>query len=397
MNSLTDVKYDLTFFGKFRISGEVCPVRPGTVVWTTGGEEMAKDDQIRTRKADHLRIVAEEEVAHTSTTLLENVRLFHQALPELDLDAVDTSAEFFGRRLRAPLLITSMSGGTELAGSMNRDLATVAAEHGIGFGVGSQRVILDHPEALTDFTVRSHIPDSVLLANIGGAQLVQYDTEAIAGLKEQIEADAICVHLNAAQELVQPEGDCQFSGILEALGKLVKRLPGKVLVKETGAGLSPETLALLDRAGVTCVDVSGAGGTSWTRVEMHRETDDSSRQIAATFADWGIPTAFSIIAARRTCRPGTCIIGAGGIISGLDAARAIASGADLVGFARSVFLAYRKGGVHGADQYVDRVIRELKNAMVLTGSANVAALKLVPRVYTGELFRWLSAKGWHES
>ncbi len=358
---------------------------------------MAKDDQIRTRKADHLRIVAEETVAHASTTLLEHVRLFHQALPEIDLDSVDTSVEFFGRRLKAPLLITSMSGGTELAGAMNRDLATVAAEHGIGFGVGSQRVILDHPEALTDFAVRSHIPESVLLANIGGAQLLEYDTAAIAGLKEQIEADAICIHLNAAQELVQPEGDCHFSGILDALEKLVKRIPGKVLVKETGAGMSPETLAMLDRVGVTCIDVAGAGGTSWTKVEMHREVDDSSRQIAGTFADWGIPTAFSIIAARRTCRPGTCIIGAGGIFTGLDAARAIAAGADLVGFARSVFLAYRGGGVHGADQYIDRVIRELKNAMVLTGAGNLAALKLVPRVYTGELFRWLSAKGWHEA
>lgn len=355
---------------------------------------MAKDDQIRTRKADHLRIVAEEEVAHTSTTLLENVRLFHQALPEIDLDAVDTSIEFFGRRLRAPLLITSMSGGTEMAGSMNRDLATVAAEHGIGFGVGSQRVILDHPEALADFTVRSQIPESVLLANIGAVQLPEYDTESIAGLKEQIEADAICVHLNAAQELVQPEGDCQFSGILEALEKLVKRLPDQVLVKETGAGMSPETLAMLDGIGVTCVDVSGAGGTSWTRVEMHRELDDSSRLIAGTFADWGIPTAFSIIAARKTCRPGTCIIGAGGIITGLDAARAIAAGADLVGFARSVFLAYREEGVNGADRYIDRVIRELKNAMVLTGARDLAALRSVPRVYTGELRQWLSSKGW---
>ena len=167
---------------------------------------MSKNDQIKTRKADHLRIVAEEEVAHTSTTLLEHVRLFHQALPEIDLESVDTSVEFFGRRLRAPLLITSMSGGTGLAGAMNRDLAAVAAKHGIGFGVGSQRVILDHPEALSDFTVRSHIPDSVLLGNIGGAQLLEHDTEAVAGLKEQIEADAICVHLNAAQELVQPEG-----------------------------------------------------------------------------------------------------------------------------------------------------------------------------------------------
>jgi len=357
---------------------------------------MARDDKIRTRKADHLRIVAEEEVAYSTTTLLEHVRLFHQALPELDLGAVDTSTEFFGRRLRAPLLITSMSGGTGMAGAMNRDLATVAARHGIGFGVGSQRVILDHPEALPDFAVRSHIPDSVLLGNIGGAQLIEYDTDAIARLKEQIEADAICVHLNAAQELVQPEGDCHFDGILAALDKLVQRLPGQVLVKETGAGMSPQTLAMLDRAGVPCIDVAGAGGTSWTRVEMHREDDDMLRRIAGTFADWGIPTAFSVIAARRTCNPGVCIIGAGGIFTGLDAARAIAAGADMAGFARSVFLAYRKGGVSGADAYVDRVIRELKNAMVLTGARDLEALRGVPRVYTGELRQWLSDMGWLE-
>ncbi len=357
---------------------------------------MAKDDKIRTRKADHLRIVAEEEVAHSSATLLDGVRLFHQALPEIDLESVDTTASFFGRRLRAPLLITSMSGGTEMAGTLNRDLATVAAKHGIAFGVGSQRIILDQPEALADFAVRRQIPDSVLLGNIGGAQLVQHDTEAIAGLKEQIEADALCVHLNAAQELVQPEGDCHFAGIADALEKLSGRLPGQVLVKETGAGMSPETLGLLDRIGITCIDVAGAGGTSWTKVEMHREENDSLRQIAGTFADWGIPTAFSIIAARKTCSPDTCIIGAGGIFSGLDAARAIAAGASLVGFARSVFLAYREGGVDGADRYVDRVIRELMNAMVLTGAADLDALRSVPRVYTGELRQWLSAMGWLE-
>jgi len=355
---------------------------------------MASDDQIRTRKADHLRIVAEEEVAHTGSTLLENVRLVHQALPELDLDAVDTTATFFGRTLRAPLLITSMSGGTELAGTMNRDLAGVAAKHGIGFGVGSQRIILDHPEALADFAVREQIPDSVLLGNIGGAQLLEYDTADIAGLMERIEADAICVHLNAAQELVQPEGDCHFKGILEAVERLVMRIPGRVLVKETGAGMSPETLAQLDAVGVTCVDVAGAGGTSWTRVEMYREVDHSSKRIAATFADWGIPTAYSVIAARKTCRPGTCIIGAGGIITGLDAARAIAAGADLVGFARSVFLAYREGGVEGADRYVDRLIRELRNSMVLTGAGTLPALRSTPRVYTGELRQWLAPRGW---
>lgn len=357
---------------------------------------MARDHKIRTRKADHLRIVAEEEVSCTSTTLLEHVRLFHQALPEVDLDAVDTRTEFFGRSLQAPLLITSMSGGTEMAGAMNRDLASVAARHGIGFGVGSQRVILNHPDALSDFAVRPHIPDSVLLGNIGGAQLLEHDTDSIARLKEQIEADAICVHLNAAQELVQPEGDCHFAGIIDALKRLVDRLSGRVLVKETGAGLSPETLALLDKAGVTCIDVAGAGGTSWTKVEMHREEDDSLRRIAGTFADWGIPTAFSIIAARRTCSPGTCIIGAGGIFTGLDAARAIAAGADIAGFARSVFLAYREGGAPAADSYVDRVIRELKNAMVLTGARNLDALRAVPRVYTGELRHWLSTMGWLE-
>jgi isopentenyl-diphosphate delta-isomerase len=364
------------------------------------------DTLISRRKSEHLRIVLEEQVTHVGGTWLDDIHLLHDALPELDLmqpgaagggsnrKPVDTSVEFFGKRLRSPLMITSMTGGAEATRRMNADLAAAASRCGVAFAVGSQRVLLKHPEVLPDFAVRAQIPDGVLLGNIGGVQLPQLSTEEVASLVERIDADGICVHLNPAQELCQPEGDRDFSGVLDGIARLLERLEGRVLIKETGAGLSPRTLQRLAAIGVTCVDVAGRGGTSWTKVEMLRALEGPTRAVGRALAEWGVPTAFSIVAARRVLGPGCRIVGSGGVTNGLDCARAIAAGADVAGFARAALMAWNEGGLEGAVAFIERLEREVRAVMLVTGSADVESLKRAPRVYGGELRSWLESWGW---
>ncbi|OQX92630.1 MAG: type 2 isopentenyl-diphosphate Delta-isomerase [candidate division Zixibacteria bacterium 4484_95] len=352
------------------------------------------DTLISQRKSEHLQIVADHDVAHCGNTLLDNIHLLHQALPELDSDEIDLSLEFFSKKINAPFIITSMTGGAEFAREMNCSFANSAQKEGVAFAVGSQRVMLHHPEVASDFTVRQHIPDGVLLGNIGAVQLSEYPPEVIARLVESIEADGICVHLNVAQELMQKEGHRHFRGLLDKIAYLVDYLEGRVLVKETGAGMSPEMLGKLSSIGVSYIDVSGSGGTSFTKVEMHRAPDMDLRRLAETFADWGVPTAVSVIGARRIFKDRACLVASGGIATGLDAARAIAAGADMVGFARPALYAFLKKGTDGVTALIKCFKQELKTAMLLTGSKNVTALQRATRVYTGELHQWLSAYGW---
>lgn len=342
------------------------------------------------RKNQHLQIVIDDDVVHGGTTLLEDVHLLHNALPELNLNQINLETEFFGKKLRAPLMITSMTGGAEFAEKMNHGLAEAAEMHGIAFAVGSQRVMLRHPEFAAHFAVREAIPNGVLLGNIGAVQLEEYPLDTIAGLVEQIDADGICVHLNPAQELMQAEGHRDFAGLLDRIARLNDRLKGRILVKETGAGLSQNVLKRLASIGVKYVDVSGSGGTSWTKVESYRAQSKLLRKAGKTFADWGIPTAYSILNARQIYSKDTCIIGSGGIRSGLDCARAIALGADIAGFARAVLLAFVDNGVQGASDFIETNNYELKSAMLLTGSRNIAELQNAERVYTGRLNEWLS-------
>lgn len=355
---------------------------------------MENDVTISRRKSEHLRIVAEEEVKHRRNTMLGDIILLHCALPELDLRDIRTEVEFFGKKLKYPLMITGMTGGAEFAGEMNRGLAETASEFGIAFGVGSQRVIFRHPEMKDDFAVRKWIPDGVLLGNIGAGELREYPLDAVVGLMDDIEADGICVHLNAAQELIQDEGHRDFRGLLDALAALNDKIDGKVMVKETGAGIDPESLKKLSKIGIKYLDVSGAGGTSWTKVEMYRAADKLLKQTGKTFSDWGIPTAFSLIAARRIRNEKACIMASGGIENGLDAARAIAVGADIAGFARPILLSFLDNGKDGAAEFMEQMIHELKTAMLLTGAADLTELKRIPRIFTGELREWLLNFGW---
>ena len=336
------------------------------------------------RKQAHLELCLEEDVgALTRTTLLEDVELVHDALPDLAESEIDTGVRWLGRRLRLPLLITGMTGGTAAAARINRDLATLASEVGIAFGVGSQRAMDEEPDLAWSFDVRAEAPDLLLLANIGIAQARTLPVARVARLVERIRADALCVHLNVAQELVQPEGDRDFRGGTAAISRLVRALDVPLVVKETGCGLSRSVAERLREAGVRQVDVAGAGGTSWVRVEGLRAPESAG--VATVLRDWGIPTAASVLAVRAA---GLRCVASGGIRSGLDVARALALGASMAGIALPVYQRYRAAGRAGARAQILEFERELRTVMLLTASRKIGDLPRAPRLIGPRLDAW---------
>ncbi|MFN8543899.1 MAG: type 2 isopentenyl-diphosphate Delta-isomerase [Candidatus Binatia bacterium] len=347
-------------------------------------------DAISERKQEHLDICQDEQVEFAGkTTLLEEVDLVHDALPEFAADEVDLGVTLLGKRLRAPLLITGMTGGTAEARTINQGLAQVAEEHGIAFGVGSQRAMQRQPELAATFEVRRHAPTTLVLANLGVVQAAALATGDVERLARAVGADALCIHLNPAQELIQPGGDRDFRGGLAAITRLVRELPLPVVVKETGCGVSRRVGERLAAAGVHTVDVSGAGGTSWVRVEGLRASA-GARALAEVFAEWGIPTAAALLGLRGLDLD---LVASGGIRTGLDVARAIALGARTAGVALPVFRAYRTGGVAAASRFVEDMVAGLRTAMVLTGSRDLAALSRAPVVLGDRLRNWVSAGG----
>ncbi|HWU90126.1 MAG TPA: type 2 isopentenyl-diphosphate Delta-isomerase, partial [Kofleriaceae bacterium] len=285
------------------------------------------DDQpaIAKRKADHLEVAASGRAEFAKTTLLEHVHLVHQALPELALDEIELGTELIGRRLRAPLVITGMTGGTAEAAAINRDLARAAEAAGVALGVGSQRAMDEHPELAASYVVRDVAPDVVLIGNVGAVQALAMGPARAVELAKRIGADALAIHLNPGQELIQEHGDRDFRGVIDAIRRVIDASPIPVLVKETGCGLSPEAARALAGAGVHTVDVAGAGGTSWVAVEALRAQEGSgAAALGAELWDWGLPTAVSVVACARA---GHAVIASGGLRSGLDVARALALGA----------------------------------------------------------------------
>jgi isopentenyl-diphosphate Delta-isomerase len=344
-----------------------------------------RDASIERRKRSHLDLCATGDVEHLEkTTLLEEVEFVHDSLSEVDLGEVDLSVELLGRKLRAPFLITGMTGGTADAATVNRDLARLAERFGIGFGLGSQRAMLRRPELATTYSVRREAPTTLLLANLGLVQAAQIPTADIARLVASVGADALCLHLNPAQELVQKEGDRKFAGGLAALRRIASELAVPLIVKETGCGISSRVARRLEEAGIRYVDVSGAGGTSWVRVEDLRG-DARSHALGELFRDWGIPTAASLVQLRGSS---LVRIASGGIRNALDAARALALGAEICGFALPVFRAYRSGGLDAAAAFLEQTIEGLRVAMVLTGSRTLAELRRQPVVLGPRLERW---------
>lgn len=334
---------------------------------------MTENAPISARKADHIRINLDEDVRSGLTTGLEHYRFMHRALPELDLDQIDLSQSLFGKRLRLPVLISSMTGGTEQARQINRTLAAAAQHSGAAMGLGSQRAALEHPELAATFQVRDVAPDALLFANLGAVQLnyrlgVQDCLQAV----EMIEADALILHFNALQEALQPEGDTRFAGLAAKVAQVCRALPVPVIAKEVGWGFSPADVRLLLDAGVAAIDVAGAGGTSWSQVEMHRAQDPSQRRLAAAFADWGIPTSQAILNVKNNA-PGLPIFASGGLRSGVDIAKCIALGACLGGMA-GPFLKAAVVSFEDTMQVMAELGNEIRVCMFATGASSLAEL-----------------------
>lgn len=352
---------------------------------------MAADPSISQRKAEHLAIAASGQADFAIGTLLDQVHLVHDALPELAVADVDLRSALCGKPLRAPLLITGMTGGTPTARAINRDLAVAAERCGVAFGVGSQRAMAEHPELADTYAVRDVAPTALVLGNLGVMQARALGVARCRELVQAIGADALAVHLNPAQELAQPGGDRDFTGGLDVIGRLVDGLGLPVLVKETGCGLAPRALARLRALGVAAVDVAGAGGTSWVAVERLRAPEGSTeRRIGDELRDWGLPTAVSVACAAQAGLPA---VASGGIRHGLDAARALALGAVAAGAAAPLLRAQQAGGVDGVVAWLDEVTAVIRSVCVLTGSRSLAELRAAPRHLGPALAGWLHDLG----
>jgi isopentenyl-diphosphate delta-isomerase len=332
------------------------------------------------RKADHIRIVLEEDVGFGPlTTGLETVRFVHQALPEIDLADVDTSTRLFGRRVSAPIVISCMTGGVQRGGEVNRRLARAAQAAGLAMGVGSQRAALDDPALAETFRVRELAPYVPLLANLGVAQLTEPGAvERARRAVDMIGADALVLHANPLQEALQPEGTPRFADLLERIGETAAALEVPVLVKEVGWGIAENVARALGEAGVAGVDVAGAGGTSWSEVERRRIADPVMGEVAATFRDWGIPTVESLLACRRAL-PSGLVIASGGLRTGVDAAKCVALGADAAALAAPVLRAATAGPAPLA-ALLRQVTTELRIAMFCVGAATPADLRATPHL-----------------
>ena len=336
---------------------------------------MPKVAPIDQRKADHIKINLEKDVRSTLTTGLENYHFVHEALPELDLDRVDPSLRLFGKQLAAPILISSMTGGTNDAETINLRLAEAAQETKITMGVGSQRTAIEHPEQAKTFQVRRVAPDILLFANLGAVQLnYGYDIDECRRAVEMIEADALILHLNPLQEAVQDGGDTNFAGLAKKIEEVCKEIRVPVVAKEVGWGISEKTAKLLADCGVSAIDVAGAGGTSWSQVEMHRAPNEFSRQLAATFVGWGTPTADSILNVRKAA-PDMILFASGGIKDGLDIAKCVALGATLGGMA-GPFLKAAAVSTEGTVEMMQLVKKQIEVTMFACGVGALDGLRV---------------------
>lgn len=335
---------------------------------------MSKVAPIDQRKADHIKINLEKDVRSALTTGLEKYHFVHEALPELDLKEIDTSLSLFGKQLSAPILISSMTGGTADAESINLRLAEAAQEMKIAMGVGSQRAAIENTDLEKTFQVRRVAPDILLFANIGAVQLnYGYGIKQCRLAVDMIGADALIFHFNPLQEAVQDAGDTNFAGLARKLEEICKKLKVPVIAKEVGWGISERSAKLLVDCGVQAIDVAGAGGTSWSQVEMHRAPDEFTRELAATFVGWGIPTAESILNVKRAA-PDMTVFASGGIKDGLDIAKCVALGATLGGMAGQ-FLKAAAISTEKAVEMMKLTKRQVEVTMFATGIGTLDELE----------------------
>ena len=327
------------------------------------------------RKVDHIRINLQEDVQFPRlSTGLEEVRFTHQAVPELSLHEIDTSIEVFGKRLDSPILISSMTGGTEIAGRINRHLASAAHKHSIAMGLGSQRAAIEDDTLASSFRIREIAPDILLFANIGAVQLnYGYGIDECRKAIDMVAADALILHFNVLQEAVQAEGDVDFSGLLKKIEFLCASLDVPVVAKEVGWGFSEKNVRDLANAGISAIDVAGSGGTSWSEVEYHRAPTPFHARVARSFADWGIPTADALNYARAAA-PDLPLFASGGLRDGVDIAKCIALGASLAGLA-SPFLRAADESPEAVDLLIKELDTQLRIAMLCTASQNLVQLR----------------------
>jgi isopentenyl-diphosphate delta-isomerase len=335
---------------------------------------MEKVTPIGLRKSEHLRINLEEDVQSGLTSELENYHFVHRALPGINLKDVDPGVSLFGKLLSAPILISSMTGGTNEAYKINQVLATAAQETHVAMGVGSQRIALEQPELAGTFQVRHFAPDILLFANLGAIQLnYGYGVDDCQRAVDMIEANALVLHFNALQEALQSDGETQFAGLIKKVEAICKAVSVPIIAKEVGWGFSKQDISLLAQAGVTAIDVAGAGGTSWSQVEMYRSQDDNQRKLAAAFSDWGIPTVEVILIVLEVA-PGMKIIASGGLRTGVDIAKCISLGASLGGMA-GPFLKAATQSVDETIKLINLIKQEISICMFATGSKTLDQLR----------------------
>jgi isopentenyl-diphosphate delta-isomerase len=357
-------------------------------------------DEVEARKADHLRVTAGRDVDSRAAPGWADVHLAHEALPVADLDEIDLSAEFLGHRLRAPLLIAGMTGGHTAAREVNAVLAGAAERHGLAMGLGSQRAALRSSRLAHTYSVaREMAPSSLLIANIGAAQLVRQrsgeplGSEQLQASVEMLRADALAIHFNFLEETIQPEGDRRTSGLREAIPAAVAAVAVPCVAKETGAGMSRGAAMELARMGFSALDVGGVGGTSFAAVEGERAAEQGDLRgatLGRVFRDWGVPTAVSVVGAAAVGLP---LVATGGVRTGLDAASAIALGATMVGVARPLLAAALEGEA-AVDAWIGQFLEELRVAVFLTGGRSLADLRSCGRVVLGDTRRWIEDLGY---
>ena len=350
-------------------------------------------EETKNRKADHIKICLEHKTqARNATTGFEDVRLIHNALPEIDRAKIDLSTRVFGFKFSAPIIVGAMTGGTEEATKINGAIAEVVEKLQLGMGVGSQRAAIEDKELTKTFAVtRRKAPNAFLIANIGAAQLAHgYGVKEVKKAVDMIEADAVAIHLNSMQEAVQPEGQTNFKGVLVKIRELAGKLDKPVIVKETGAGIAAKETRALEAAGVKAIDVGGLGGTSFAAVEYFRTTKEERKLLADAFWDWGIPTAVSLVEATQTVK--IPIVASGGLRSGTDMAKALALNACLTSVAQPVLEAASKSAEE-TEKLLSRFIEELRNVMFLVGAKDIKALAKAPVGITGATAEWLKTRG----
>jgi isopentenyl-diphosphate delta-isomerase len=359
-------------------------------------------DEVKQRKIEHVSVALGQDISAPQRANWNDIQFVHQALPEVDLDEIDTSVQFLGRTLRYPIVISSMTGGHPDVTSINRNLARAAEHYGIALGVGSQRAAIVNPSVAHSYSVtREYAPRAFLIANIGAPQLIEQARHPAFSSKEaqmaidMIGANALAVHMNSLQEAAQPEGDRRASGEAAALKALIGQLAVPVIAKETGAGICREQALLLSACGVAAIDVGGAGGSSMTAIEAARSQsrgDERTMNIGLLYRDWGIPTPIVVVESGVAGLP---LISTGGVRSGLDMARALALGATMVGMAFP-FLKAASESYEKVCELLETVVAELKVAMQLSGAKTIAQMKQVDIVVTGETRNWLTQRGFED-